>query len=197
MIKTKISSVISYVYPTDTCYGLGVDATSLTAVRKLYKIKGRSFKKPVHIVVSSVAMAKQYVKWNGLAEKLAKAFWPGSLTLVLPAKKNNSVTRMLSAGTGFLGVRMPNHEAPLKLVRKLKKPITATSANVSGKPSCYSLEEVKAQFKARKHKPDILIDGGGLRENAPSTVVMLKQDSYEILRDGPITQKMIDKTLRS
>jgi L-threonylcarbamoyladenylate synthase len=136
-----------FVYPTETCYGLGVDATNLRAVKKLYRIKGRSFKKPVHIVVSSRRMAKEYVVWNSLAEKLARAFWPGSLTLVLPVKKHNASMKLLSAGTGFLGVRMPKHKIPLQIVKKLGKPITATSANVSGKGECYSLSAVEEQFK--------------------------------------------------
>lgn len=191
------NSLYTIVFPTETCYGLGVDATSVKAVKKLYCLKGRDFKKPVHVVVSSRAMAKLYVKWSEAADRLAKAFWPGSLTLVLPVKKSNPALRLLTAGKGFLGVRMPKHPVPLSLVRKLKKPITATSANLSGRPECYSLAEVREQFKRKKLKPDILIDGGRLKKVKPSTVVKISEGGVELLRAGPVSLSAIRKALSS
>ncbi len=188
---------IAFVYPTETCYGLGVDATSLEAVKKLYRLKGRSFYKPVHIVVSSVSMAKQYVKWNRTSQKLATAFWPGSLTLVLPVKKHNAVNDLLTSGSGFLGVRMPKHNVPLSLVKKLGRPITATSANVSGRPECYSLEAIRAQFSRRKLKPDILIDGGLLKKTKPSTLVKINGEKVELLRAGPVSWASIERVLKN
>lgn len=189
------------VFPTDTSYGLAVDSTNATAVKNLYHVKGRTFKKPVHIVVTSPAMAKKYVVWGKQADALAKAFWPGALTLVLPVPRTplgikssqapRGVLGMLTVGTGFLGVRMPDNAVALSLVKKLKSPITATSANVSNMPDCYSIEEVMQQYKGKRNKPDILIDMGVLKRNKPSTVVKIDGGKVEILREGPITKKQI------
>lgn len=189
------------VFPTDTSYGLAVDATKRKAVKRLYQIKGRSFKKPVHIVVASRAMAKQFVQWNSKADALAKSFWPGALTLVLPLSKAPFVNMAkgafdrLTAGTGFLGVRMPDNKLALALAKNLKSPITATSANVSDQPDCYSIAEVLAQYKGKRNKPDIIIDTGTLLRNKPSTVVKIENGNVEILREGPITKKQILKAL--
>lgn len=180
------------VYPTDTSYGLAVDAESIKAVKKLYKIKGRQFNKPVHVVVPSVSYAKSIVVWNKLALKLAKKFWPGALTLVLGLGVKGLGFRYLSAGTGFLGLRMPNNKIALDLAKHLKRPITATSANVSGKPDCYSINNVINQFKNEKFTPDILIDFGKLSKRSPSTLVKINNHQVTILRQGPITRKQIE-----
>jgi len=186
------------VFPTDTSYGLAVDATNPKAVRKLYQIKGRSFKKPIHIVVNSISEARKFVEISNSARKLAKKFLPGPLTLVLPLRenlKNRTLWKLLTAGTGALGIRIPDHELALLLVRKLKKPITATSANVSGKKAAYSIEEIEAQFSHRKIQPDLVIDVGKLKPVRPSTIVDLTGQSVKILRQGPITLKEINQVL--
>lgn len=191
-------------YPTDTCYGLAVDATNSRAVKKLYLLKGRNFNKPVHVVVPSASYAKKLVSWNQNAAKLAKEFWPGALTLVLPiiprspAKKNsgkNNIYRQLSAGDGFLGLRMPKHKVALDLAKALGRPITATSANVSGQPNCYSIEEITQQFKNQKLRPDIIINTGRLRKRKSSTVVRIFDDVAKVLREGPVSEKQVQKVL--
>lgn len=190
------------VFPTDTAYGLAVDATNFSATKKLYQIKGRNFNKPVHVVVGSLKQAKMLVRFTPLAEKLFKRFLPGALTIVLPLKYNNpssplklrgerEVLWLLSAGTGTLGIRMPNNRTALTLVRKLGRPISATSANVSGSPACYSADEVVAQFKKRKHKPRIILDVGRLPKVKPSTIVAFAPSFAKILREGPISRKQI------
>lgn len=190
IIRTCISALKkgkAVVYPTDTSYGLAVDATNIRAIRKLYKIKGRKFNKPVHVVAPSVAYAKNFVRWNSTALKLAKKFWPGPLTLVLPVVKGRDLSlRRLSADTGFLGIRMPNNKIALDLSRALKHPITATSANKSGRPDCYSADDVIKQFETSRHKPDIIINAGRLPRRRPSTVVKLSGHQIEILRQGPV-----------
>lgn len=179
--------------PTDTSYGLAVDATNINAVKKLYLIKGRGFNKPVHVIVPSVAYAKKNVLWNSAASKLAKKFWPGALSLVLPLRIKNQKSKILSAGSGFLGIRFPKNNVALGLSLGLKGPITATSANRSGEKDCYSAAEIVAQFKRQKIKPDIIINAGRLPKRKPSTMVKIENGKITILREGPILAKEILK----
>lgn len=170
------------VYPTDTSYGLAVDATNQRAVRKLYKLKGRDFKKPIHVIIPDKyfhASKHRSIRLSGIVglnwqvKKLMKKFWPGPLTLVLPLKSRSAGLRILSAGTKTLGIRMPNNKIALELVKKFGKPITTTSANISGKNDCYSIDQVKKQFKNLNFRPDYYLDGGKLPKIKPSTVVSL------------------------
>lgn len=185
------------VYPTDTSYGLAVDATNLKAVKKLYRLKGRNFKKPIHVIIPrSHLHTVPYASINNAARKLIKKFWPGPLTIVLPLKAKGKSWQMLSAGTGTIGIRLPNHKIALDLVKKFGKPITTTSANISGGPDCYSIAEVEKQFAKSKIKPDFYLDGGRLPKRKPSTIVSLVGGYVKILREGPISKKQIDTILK-
>ncbi len=192
-------------YPTDTSYGLAIDPTNAAALRKFYKIKQRSSRQPVHIVVASVTQAKKYVQWNRWADKLAEKFWPGQISLVLPLKSTISESakfaKLFSAGTGTLGLRVPKNIIALDIVKALKTPITATSANPSGQSAgghdSYSAGDIVKQFSKLQHKPDIIIDAGTLPKRKPSTLVKIEENrSFEILRAGPITKKQIAKILK-
>ncbi len=184
------------VYPTDTAYGLAVDATNLKAVKKLYRLKGRGFHKPIHVIPSSKQWLIRLVINSAIAENLIKRFWPGPLTLVLPLKAKGKSWQMLSAGTGTIGIRWPKHKIALELAGKLGKPITTTSANVSGKLSCYSVPEVAKQFARSVRKPDYYIDGGKLKKTKPSTVVSLDKGHVTILRLGPVSETQIQRIIR-
>ena len=194
-------------YPTDTSYGLAVDPTNAQAVKKFYKIKERTAKKPVHIVVASVAQAKKYAQWNKYAQKLAAKFWPGQISLVLPlsaktsAAKENVFLKQFSAGTKTVGLRVPKNQIALDIVKTLKRPITATSANpsahLSGGYDSYSAEDIIKQFSKQKYKPDIIINAGKLPKRKPSTVAKINEDgTFEIFREGPVTKKQIQNILK-
>lgn len=181
------------VYPTDTAYGLAVDATNSKAVEKLYRLKGRDFNKPVHVIMP----AKDFhtVQYGSLAKKLIKKYWPGPLTIVLPLKAKGASWQKLSAGTKTLGIRYPDNKIAQSLVESLNKPITTTSANISGKLVCYSIGEVKKQFEKSKIKPDFYINGGKLPKVLPSTIVSLVE-GVKIIRGGPISEKEIKRVLK-
>lgn len=212
------------VYPTDTAYGLAVDAANTRALRRLYTIKGRSFKKPVHVVVSSMAMAKKYVKFNKLAERVFRKLLPGPLTLVLGLEIRNQrsgqnssspseikegsrgefqkneikALELLSAKTGTLGIRMPKNKTALGLVKKLGRPITATSANLSGGKTAYSVSEALKQFQNKKFQPDLYLDQGRLpTRRKTSTIVDLTSENVRIIRRGWITKIQILKVLKT
>lgn len=186
----------SVVFPTDTAYGLAVDAANLQAVKKLYRLKGRNFKKPIHVIPPTQPAIGLFARISPWSKKLMKKFWPGPLTIVLPLKDRGKSWQMLSAKTKTIGIRIPKHKIAIKLAEKFGKPITATSANISGKNVCYSVAEAKKQFLRSKIKPDFYLNDGRLRRIRPSTVVSFKNGCVTILRPGPISLKQIQKALK-
>ncbi|MBX4191831.1 MAG: threonylcarbamoyl-AMP synthase [Candidatus Doudnabacteria bacterium] len=184
------------VYPTDTAYGLAVDATNAKAVNRLFALKGRDFRNPVHIIIPSGNWLTKIVSLSTTALKLMNKFLPGPLTVVLPLKIKGSSWKKLSAGTKTIGIRLPNNKIALELVEKLGKPITTTSANISGQSACYSVLEVKKQFEKSVKKPDIYLNGGKLKKIKPSTVVLLTGERAKIIRLGPISEKQIKNAIK-
>lgn len=174
------------VYPTDTTYGLAVDATNSKAINKLYKLKGRDFNKPIHVIFPSLLRASKIVTLNSTARKIIEKYWPGPLTVVLPIKAWSESWRKLSAKTSTLGIRYPENSIALELSKLFDKPITATSANISDQPNSYSINEVKKQFSNSKLKPDFYLDGGKLKNRPSSTIIQIDGRHVTLLREGPI-----------
>lgn len=174
------------VYPTDTLYGLGVNALDGKAVKKLFEIKGRNFNKPISIAFSSLRDAKKYVKFNTVALKLAKKFLPGPLTLILPLKRK--LPKRLTLGKKMIGVRIPDNKIALKLIKKSGVPITATSANLSGGKNPITAKEAMKQVG---NKVDLVIDAGRCKYKRPSTFVRILGDKIEVIREGVIPKKKL------
>lgn len=170
------------LHPTDTCYGLATNALDEKAVAKLHKLKGRNFQKPFIVCVRDLAMAKNLVQLNSLAEKLFTKFLPGPLTLVLPKKK----------GSGTLAIRLPNHFITLQLSRLCAVPYTTTSANISGGPNPYAVSEVPQEIISGC---DLIIDVGKLPPTPPSTVVDVSEEKIKILRVGPVSAEELQATV--
>jgi len=182
------------LYPTDTLYGLGVDATDPEAVLRLKELKGRDEGKPISVVVFDRVMLEEYAEVTPLAEKLAEAFLPGKLTLVLHAKPVLAESGIVGPD-GSVGFRIPNHTVPLRLVRELGKPITATSANVSGMSPEKTPEKILTQFGEKASWVTNVIDEGVLPESLPSTVVDARGETPDILREGDISEVAIRTVL--
>ncbi len=175
------------IYPTDTCYGIGVDATNKEAIKKMINLKGRNFKKPISIIVKNFKMAQEICEFNLQAKKIFKKYLPGPLTLILKKKKNiYQLPNILTAGKQKIGIRMPKNKIALELIRKFNKPITTTSANISNQPECYSKQEILKQFKKNIKKIDLILDIGKLPKIKPSTIIEIINDKVKILRQGPI-----------
>ena len=194
--RGKIGQMIT-LYPTDTIYGLGVDATDPEAVLRLREMKGREDGKPISIIVSDVGMMERYAEVTPLARKLAERFLPGKLTLILTAHCATSGGCTLAPGIvgedGSVGIRIPDYPVPLQLVKELGKPITATSANISGMPTKKTPEKILAQFGKKASMITRIIDAGELPESTPSTVVDARGDSPVVLREGALSKKFIDE----
>ena len=179
------------VYPTDTVYGLGVNALDRKAVKRVFEIKGRDFKKPVSIIVRDVEMAKKVASFGREIEKILEKILPGPITVILYKKK--ILSDILTGGSKKIGLRIPDCKFTKVLMEKLDFPITATSANVSGKPASGDIEEIRSSFaKASEDKPDLFLDVGRLSGQA-STVIDLTGAKPKILRTGPVTKEELAK----
>lgn len=172
------------VAPTDTVYGLLVDATNEQAVKKLIQLKNRPIGKPISVFVSSLSMLHEYVFAEG--GNNLEALLPGSYTVVLPSK--HKVSRLLESESGTLGVRYIDNEFITNLVAQFGSPVTATSANLAGKPPHYSVQSFLASLpKSKEHLIDLVIDGGKLPHRLPSTVLDLSTPNPQVLRQGDNT----------
>jgi len=174
------------VYPTETCYGLGVDATNQKAVNKLLQYKYRREGKPVSIAVSDKKMAQKYTVVNEIAANLYKNFLPGPLTII--SKRKGNLARGIESEYGTVGIRIPDHQVIIQIVQKLGKPVTATSANVSYKKHPYSIKSLLKDLpQKQKNLIDLIIDAGKLPQKDTSTVVDTTLNTYNILRNGRVS----------
>ncbi len=167
------------VFPTDTVYGLGCEPENGTAVERLFEAKKREGK-PIPVLCNSLDSALELVEMNENALSLATRHWPGPLTIVAPLKK--ALPFLMHQGTGTLGVRVPNSELCIELIRACGGHLTGTSANVSGSPASRTAEEAERQLGG---SVDLILDGGTLT-GLESTVVRVFGDRIEAIRWGSI-----------
>ena len=173
------------VFPSDTVYGLAVDATCQRAVDKLLGFKNRWTGKAVSVAVADKKMAKKYVRLSGEAEDIYDNLLPGPFTVI--SKSKGLVAKGIEAEDGSLGIRIADNKFMADLARKLGRPFTATSANLAGRSAHYSVESFLKSLSERKEQMiDLIIDGGKLPKNKPSTVINAVGDEIEILRRGDV-----------
>jgi L-threonylcarbamoyladenylate synthase len=168
-------------FPTETFYGLAARALDATAIRKIFALKGRPESKPLLVLVDSVAMAETVCHLTDSARALMARYWPGALTLVLPAR--DLVPGALTAGTGTLGLRISPHPVAQGLVRALGAPVTAPSANPTELTPPTTADGVLAYFSDGL---ELILDGGPTTGGAPSTVLDATVDPPRILRQGAV-----------
>lgn len=179
----------SVVYPTDTIYGLGVDATNEEAVRRIFKIKKRSMTKALPIIVSSVEMARKAAYIDKKKEGILRKIWPGPITVVL--QKKSILPNALTGGIDTVGVRIPDSRIAAILVESLGLPITATSANISGEEPDANIYHIIECFSQEVSRPELILDAGILPASDPSTVVDWTTDKLKILRAGPVKKNQL------
>lgn len=178
-------------FPTETLYGLGADALSPAAVEKVFQLKGRDATNPIPVLIADRAMLLNLVsEIPPLAEKLIAHFWPGPLTIVLPA--HGDIPRPLVNAAGGVGVRVSSQPIAAELVQALGHPLTATSANPSGKPPARTAQEAREYFSGQI---GVFIDGGKLTSQTGSTVVKMVGDLLKIIREGEIDKSQIAEVL--
>ena len=181
------------VYPTDTAYGIGVNAFDIKSLEKLYTIQKRATKKPTHIVVKDWDMIELVSRPDKNAYRLYESFFPGPLTMILP-KNSDLVPHELTGGLETIGIRIPDSVFTKMLSNFVPFPYTTPSANRTGEKTPYSIEEVRPVLDL--DSVDLVIDAGKLEETKPSTLVDLTKHPYEILREGPVTKEEIAQVVR-
>jgi len=174
------------VFPTDTVYGAAALATDIIAVTRLYHAKQRPSTMPIPVMVAAPWRAPDVARVQPGFWKLANAFWPGPLTIVLP--KRHALPDIVTAGGETVALRIPAHDLALQLLRLVDAPLAVTSANLSGQAPALTANDALAQLDGRV---DAIVDGGPAPGGQPSTIIDLSTASPRILRPGPISAERI------
>ncbi len=174
------------IYPTETVYGLAADATSNEAVSKVFEAKSRPSDNPISAAVNSLSMSSKIGKLSQKEEKIIKKLLPGPLTLIVESRP--MVSDLLTAGTGKIGIRIPDHPVVLKFIELLNGPITSTSANITGNPDPLTVDEAVEQVG---DFVEFAIDVGESKVGKASTVIEVTDSNVKIIREGPISESKI------
>jgi len=178
-------------FPTETVYGLGADAANAPAIARLYEAKGRPFFNPLIATVGDIAAAMKIARFDATATRLAKAFWPGPLTLVLPKARDCAVADLATAGLDTIAVRVPAHPVACAILRAFGGPVVAPSANLSGHVSPTTAAHVQSDLAGRI---DLIVDGGAVTVGVESTIVGCF-DAPMLLRPGGLPRDEIERVL--
>lgn len=164
------------MHPTETCYGLAVDIFNEEALKKLYAVKKMGFDKPVSVLVDGLGMAMEYGIFGDKAFELARAHWPGALSIVV--RRSVHLPEFLNVTEDFVSLRYSSMDFCSEMVRVFGRGVSTTSANVTGEPQFYEAVDLAGV--------DLIVDGGKIAENKPSTIVKVEDERVEVLRQGEI-----------
>ncbi|MGN7619093.1 MAG: L-threonylcarbamoyladenylate synthase [Ehrlichia sp.] len=177
-------------FPTETVYALAGDAYSVKAIQEIYKIKGRSYNKPLSLLVGNIDKIKQFSSISEQTAKIIQKLSPGPITFVLPINNHNKLSKQFFDST--IGMRIPNHPVALEILHNFGNPIVGTSVNISGQPNVISSHKIPESIK---RNISAVIEDDRLVNGTESTVVDLT--SYKILRAGAITEHEIFDIIKS
>ncbi len=178
------------VYPTETSYGLGCDATNVEAVERIFAIKGRAEAKALSVILPSLAEATKYIYLRTYSSRLAQHYWPGPLTLVAE-RQPASILSPLCANKNRHAVRVSSSKVASALALGLGLPVVATSANASGAADIYKVADILATYGEVENQPDAYIDAGDLPVVPPSTIIELGQEGFKVLRQGGLVVRPV------
>lgn len=175
------------VFPTETVYGIGGSALSKIAIDRVYEAKKRPREKAINILVSDKTEIEKYAKINSdLERKIIETFMPGPITIILEKQKNFGAGFTLDNNT--IGVRIPDNKITSTILKNIKVPLIAPSANISGRPSGVNVADIVEDFR---DSVDIIIDGGNAKLGLSSTIVKVENNDIQIIREGIITKEEI------
>ncbi len=180
------------VYPTDTVYGLGGDATNDEATEEVYRLKGRPTDKALPVLVRDVAHAERFARLDERARALGTAFWPGALSLVLSLRDKSGLSRRVNAGGPTIALRAPDHPVPLGLIELADCPLLGPSANPSGEESPVSVDRIAATLG---DAVAMVLDAGPTPLGVVSTVLDLSTPDARILRNGAVSRTEIEEII--
>jgi len=181
------------IYPTDTVYGIGCDATNKEAVDRLFRIKKRPLTKPMPVIARDMDMVKELAWFDTKTEKILEKIWPGPVTVVL--HKKHSLPDIVTADKLTVGIRVPDYKLIHYLMEVAGVPLVATSANISGEQPSHKIKDVLTQMDKELPQADLVLDGGDLSGSEPSTVLDLSSDEPKIIRIGPVKPKKLMEIL--
>ncbi len=197
VFETAVENIIEgklIAFPTNSVYGLGGDPLNLEVINRIYDIKYRDRSKGLLILVADIEEAEKVAEFNNIGYELAERFWPGQLTLILNKKEPNIIPPEVTVGKNTIGIRVPENEIVLTILKKLKKKgyfggIIGTSANYSGEPPSISGNEVAKKFLT---PIDLILDGGKTKTKVPTTIVDCTSEKLKLLRIGVVTEEEIE-----
>ncbi len=188
-ISDLISKGRTFVYPTETFYAIGALYDDDTAIKKIFKIKERDLKNPLPLIIPDISFLQKIasgIRSNAL--KVADHFWPGPLTLVFDAAKN--INHTLTSGTGKVACRLSGYKTLNLILKNINSSITTTSANISGKKSSSTIDEIDESIL---NSVDFIIDSGPTKGGLPSTILDVTSEPFKILREGAVESNLIYK----
>ena len=185
-------------FPTNSVYGLGGDPLNIEVINKIYDIKYRDRSKGLLLLVADIEEAEKVAEFNKIGYKLAERFWPGQLTLILNKKEPNIIHPEVTAGKNTIGIRIPENEIVLTILKKLKingyfGGIIGTSANYSGEPPSISGDQVAKKFLT---PIDLILDGGKTKTKVPTTIVDCTSEELKLLRIGVVKEEEIEDFIK-
>ena len=190
-IQSILNSGEVIAFPTDTFYGLGADPLNPNALSKIFEIKQRPADKPLLVLIHSLKQLADFsIEVNDNARKLMEHFWPGPLTLIFKAAPG--LPDVLTAGTGTIGIRLPDHPFTCKFLETLDRPLTAPSANISGASEPLSAQEVNKELG---DKLSLIVDGGSAPGGKPSTIINTTTYPPTLIREGGLSRSDIESVL--
>lgn len=175
------------IYPTETCYGLGGDALDEAVIDRVYELKERPRSKGLTVIVADLAMAEEHAVLTERERRVCRALMPGPLTLI--ARKQEHVPAALNTHFAF---RVPGNAVTRRIVAEAGVPVIATSANISGEPSCYRVEAIADSIRT---DVDCVVDAGELARQEPSTVIDLTAEGITVYREGPVDRSTVEEVL--
>ncbi len=179
------------VFPTETVYGIAGNGLTLSVVNNLYQAKKRDYSKPFTLMVNDITKIKDIAYVSENEEKVIKKFMPGPITLIL--KKKDCISNLVTANSDTVGVRIPNHEIALSILKSVDYPLATSSANISGSVNNSNIEDI---INDLENYVDIFIKGNISSNLLASTVVEIKNNEVNILRNGIISKENIEEVIR-
>ena len=186
-VKKLLDGEIVFI-PTDTVYGIAASPYNDKAIKKIFSLKKRSYKNSLVLLCSNYKMARKYAIFNKTADDLKKKFWPGPLTLILKKKSTVKISRKWISKNNSIGIRIPDHSVPKKIINKCNFPIFCTSANISGKKSCKDIKDVLRNFKNKKIT---IINDDTTKFGLDSTIIDVTKNKINILRKGNLNKRKL------
>ncbi len=185
-LTSALKAGATFVYPTETCYGIGCDATCFDAVERVFELKDRPKGKPCILLFKDIEMLKHYAVLDSFTENLLQVYWPGALTVLLPVQPKVNISPLIIPDTGKISCRISPHPFIQKLFEHFDSPLVSTSANVSGEPTIYESQKVLETFLNKEKTADIFVDAGDLPFTLPSTVIEIKNNKVQVFRQGGV-----------